>query len=113
MKGVRDSYGERAKLAANNEGIDWKAVSHAMRVAFEMECIATIGTINFPLGIATLLKHIKQGKKDYNTEVKPMMEELIQNAERVIEESDLPKEVDKEYWNEFILDVYRKQWMER
>ena len=42
-------YGERAKLAEKNEGIDWKAVSHALRAAYQTKQILTEGTIIYPL----------------------------------------------------------------
>lgn len=106
LQKVYDSYGSRAKLAAENQGIDWKAIAHAMRVAHEMKCIATIGDIVFPLSIAKDLTEIKMGLRDYNTEILPIMETLIDQAEDAIDRSDLPDEVDREFWNKFLLSVY-------
>jgi len=31
------TYGQRAKLAAKNEGIDWKVISHALRAAYQVK----------------------------------------------------------------------------
>lgn len=43
MNSFVTKYGERAKKAANNEGVDWKAVSHALRAAFQMKQILDKG----------------------------------------------------------------------
>jgi hypothetical protein len=106
LQKVYDSYGSRAKLAAENQGIDWKAVAHAMRVAHEMNRIATVGDITFPLSVAKDLTEIKMGLRDYNTEVLPIMETLIEQAEDAIERSDFPNEVDREFWNGMLLKFY-------
>jgi hypothetical protein len=39
------SYGERAKQAELNQGIDWKAVSHALRAAYQIKQILTEGRV--------------------------------------------------------------------
>jgi predicted nucleotidyltransferase len=65
------NYGERARKAANNEGIDWKAVSHALRAAFQVKQILTEKTITFPLREAEYLRDVKQGKLDYQSVVAP------------------------------------------
>jgi hypothetical protein len=36
-----NDYGRRAKLAAENKNIDWKAVSHALRAAYQTKEILT------------------------------------------------------------------------
>ena len=52
-------YGHRAKLAAENKNIDWKAVSHALRAAYQTKEILTENTINFPLSTADFLIKVK------------------------------------------------------
>ena len=47
--GLRPSRVTDAKKAAKNEGIDWKAVSHAVRCAYQMKSVYEIGDIRFPL----------------------------------------------------------------
>ena len=44
-----DEYGERALQAERNEGIDWKALSHAVRVGREALELLETGRITFPL----------------------------------------------------------------
>ncbi|MCK5602924.1 nucleotidyltransferase domain-containing protein [Candidatus Pacearchaeota archaeon] len=105
---VCNKYGERAKLAATNDGMDWKALSHATRAAFQIKSILKDGTITFPLAIADDLRDIKLGKKSYVEEVVPQLEELIEEVEGLLKASDLPEEVDREYWDNFILEAYNE-----
>ena len=100
-----DNYGARAEAAARNEGVDWKAVSHALRAAYQVEQILTEGTIIFPLKEAVLLKQVKAGELDYTTVVAPMLDSLIINVEQLALKSNLPEEVDRAYWDDFIMRI--------
>lgn len=57
-----DQYGERAKLAMENKGIDWKALSHAVRCLYQVQELIETGKIQFPLKYANELIKIKQGQ---------------------------------------------------
>lgn len=57
-----DTYGERAKMAQENKGIDWKALSHALRCCHQMQELIQTGEIRFPLKTAPILKQIKAGE---------------------------------------------------
>lgn len=104
-----EAYGGRAELAAKNQGIDWKAISHAMRAAYQLEQIYTEGTITFPLKQAEYLKAVKQGKLDYLTDVAPKLEGLMDNTEKLSERSLFPEKVDTEFWDNFIIDSIGNQ----
>ncbi len=99
----RDNYGERAKLAADNKGIDWKAVSHAMRAAYQVLELLIHGTITFPRPEAELLLAVKQGKCDYLTQVAPWLESVMEEVEFASSVSTYPTKVDKIYWEDFIV----------
>src|SRR5690606_7427842 len=43
-----NEYGERARLAKTNEGVDWKAVSHALRATYQIKDIFLNGDIVLP-----------------------------------------------------------------
>ena len=101
-------YGVRARLAARNQGIDWKAVSHAMRAAFQVEELLTHNTITFPLPNAEFILAIKQGRLDYLTEVAPVLEEKMELIKKLSDKSDLPNRVDVGVWDDFIVDCYMK-----
>ena len=100
-----DDYGHRAKLAAENKNIDWKAISHALRAAIQTKEIMTQGTISFPLKDAPFLMNVKSGKLDYTTEVAPVLESLMDEVEELVSHSNLPKKVDTDYWDQFICET--------
>lgn len=100
------AYGERARKAANNDGIDFKAVSHAVRCAYQMKSIYKNGDIVFPLPEADELLKIKNGELDYMTEVAPKLESLIDEVEELCDKSNLPKKVDYKKWDQWLLSLY-------
>jgi len=53
--------GDRAKKALENDGVDWKACSHALRSLMQMEELFRDCKIAFPLKQPELLKRIKSG----------------------------------------------------
>jgi hypothetical protein len=105
-----DNYGARARLASENKGVDWKAMSHAVRAAYQVKQLLTEGTITFPLEQAQALKNIKQGKHQFEFVI-DVLEELMEEVEVLTKESTLPEKPDREYWEDFI---YRKvcHWVE-
>lgn len=100
-----ENYGARAKLAETNEGIDWKAVSHALRAAFQVQEILTTGDLVFPLAEAPLLRKVKAGALSYKNDVGPLLEALMDNLEALTKQSTLPEAVDREYWDSFVAGV--------
>ena len=101
-----DEYGERARQAEANNGIDWKALSHALRGGLQLISIYKHGDIVYPLEESQLLKDVKAGTKPF-TFVQEKLEEIMGEVERLAAISDYPKEVDREFWNDFIERVYR------
>ena len=98
-------YGKRAKLAAENKGIDFKAVSHALRAAYQVKQLLTENTITFPLKEAPFLREVKQGKLDYLTKVAPILESLMDEVEILSENSSLPTKPNRKFWDRFIIDT--------
>lgn len=103
------SYGERAKKAANNEGIDWKAVSHALRCAYEMKSIYENGDLIFPLKQSKEILLVKQGKLDYLTEVSPLIEKLMNEVEELSKKSNLPNKVNIIRWQDQLIKLYESK----
>lgn len=54
-------YGSRAIAAEQNQGVDFKALSHALRAFDQMEELYATGKIVFPLATRERLKSVKQG----------------------------------------------------
>lgn len=100
-----EKYGTRARDAAENKNVDWKALSHAIRAAMEIVEILEDGTITFPLKEAEYLRDVKLGKLDYATVVAPKLEALLVRCEEVASRSLLPEKVDRARWDSFIVGV--------
>jgi predicted nucleotidyltransferase len=97
-----DAYGARARAAEKNEGIDWKAVSHAFRAAYQVEAILKDGGYSYPLPQTDLLVSIKKGVVPYKL-AGPALEDLIDELEKLSAESDLPEKADRRYWDRWLL----------
>jgi nrdC.11 len=107
MKKILDNYGQRAFLAEKNEGIDWKAVSHAFRVCYEVLELLSTHRITFPLGQRDFIKAVKYGKFHYkNDYIGERLEELMNQVERVAAVTDLPAHADRRWIDEFVFNVY-------
>ena len=85
-----DKYGKRAELAAEDEGVDKKACSHAFRAAFEVRELVMTRNLVFPLRDRQFLVDVKTGKLAYK-EFAPMLEDLIDEVSNLVRESDLPE----------------------
>jgi hypothetical protein len=103
-----DAYGSRALQAEKNEGVDWKAVSHALRAGFQLKSVLKNGTFSYPLAETEFLRSVKEGKLDYATEVASVLEDLVEEIEVMVAASDLPAKVDEKYWNDWLIDVYSR-----
>lgn len=99
-----DRYGERAIQAMNNQGIDWKAVSHAYRCCYELQEIAKYGEVRFPLEQAPYLVQIKTGQISYPEVIQEELPRLMEESIAMIKASSLPDKADRSFWDDFITD---------
>lgn len=103
-------YGERAKKAESNQGIDWKAVSHALRAGYQARAIFLNGGFTFPLPEVEFLKHVKAGRLDYLSIVAPELERLMDELESLRAVSVLPEEVDRRAIEEWLFVTLEKYY---
>ena len=61
MKSTLENYGERVK-EFDGEGVDWKALSHAMRITEQVLELCGTGKLVFPRPNAAYLLDVKSGK---------------------------------------------------
>jgi hypothetical protein len=73
--GEYEKYGERARMAEKSEGIDWKALSHAVRAICQMNELLVNGKIQYPLASSEVLRRIKLGEYTF-----PKVEKMIVNG---------------------------------
>ena len=106
-----DSYGHRAKLAESNEGIDWKALSHAYRVCCQAIEILQYGKLSLPLrdGDREMVMAIKLGRVPFK-ELQPRLEMKLAEVLEWQEMSELPTDFDHQKWcKDFVMKVYKEQ----
>lgn len=100
----------RVKAAEKNQDVDWKALSHALRAGYQARDIYLHGDFEYPLKENQYLLDVKNGRFDYKTNVEPEIEALMDQIEQLSVESDLPEEVDTEFWDGFLIGVYERQF---
>lgn len=104
---IFDEYGQPARLAETNEGIDWKALSYAVRVGNEaLELLAT-ANVTFPLPNAKHILEIKKGLVPYQ-QVADEIEELLEDVEKASASSNLRESPDFEFINDLVVREYGK-----
>ena len=69
-------YGARAEEAERNQGLDFKALSHALRALDQMEELLQTGKIIFPLSTRERLIAVKEGRYSWR-EVEPQILERL------------------------------------
>lgn len=111
-KSLFDEYGKRALAAETNQGVDWKALSHAVRVARECVELLDTGHITFPRPECAHLIAIKTGALDYKV-VAEEIEMLLPAAEAASARSTLRADPDREWIDYLVTREYKKvvdQW---
>jgi hypothetical protein len=107
MSAVVREYGHRALAAEKNEGIDWKAVSHAVRIARQAIELLETGAVVFPRPDAAELVAIKTGQRPYR-EVADEIDALLPAVEAAAGRSTLPDKPDLEWIDAFVSEAHRR-----
>ncbi len=101
-------YGQRAILAERNDGADWKALSHAVRVAREAIELFREGRITLPLPYATEILAIRRGERPYAA-VAEEIEALLAEVEVASAGSAMRETPDQDFIDELVAEAYRHQ----
>lgn len=109
MQEQLDKYGERARLAQANEGVDWKALSHALRVAYQMKSVYEDGDFEYPLKQSHFLRLVKAGEVDFS-EVKQVLESTLERVEELAKFSYMKEKVNRATWDQWLLDKYWEEY---
>lgn len=87
------AYGDRARQAAANENVDWKAVSHAIRVCYQGIELLDTGKIVLPLKNAEVIKSVKNGDLTFS-QSNDILVELFGKLNEKYLTSSLPEQID-------------------
>lgn len=108
MRRLVDEYGHRALQAENNQGVDWKALSHAVRVGRQAIELLDTGHVTFPRPERDHLVAIKTGQRPYAA-VAEEIETLLGEVEAAAERSSLQPDADRAWIDGFVEAVYREE----
>lgn len=100
-----ESYGNRAEVAEKNGGIDWKALSHAVRAIFQTQELLETGNIVFPLKRKEEIVRIKTGCYDWQTTENVILSEL-DKLETIFQKSEFKSKQNELLAKQIILDFY-------
>jgi len=109
IRRIRDMYGSRSERAADMSGVDYKAISHALRAVEETEELMSTGIITFPLKSAEEIRRVKGG--DISEKELPLLitnlldkyDSLKKVAEKLVKS---PKLQDKKEIDLLLLELY-------
>ena len=87
------------------DGNDWKALSHAIRILFEIKQLLEIQTIQFP--VDPIVKQIKLGQIS-REDIDNLFDNTFQDIMEQIKQNTLNWKYDEEFWDNFILECTKK-----
>jgi len=100
-----NEFGDRTRAAESQQGVDWKAMSHAVRIARQAVEFFETRHLVFPRPDAAHLLAIKQGLVPY-TQVADEIETLLVTVETAAAASDLPDAPESGLVDDFITALY-------
>ena len=106
-----EGYGQRALDAEQQDGVDWKALSHAVRIGRQAIELYETGRIVFPLASAEHLRQIKLGQLPY-AEVAAEIEQLVEAVEAAASRAAIPSVPDTAAMVALVREAYRRQILE-
>lgn len=108
MEKLVAEYGHRALQAETNQGVDWKALSHAVRVGRQAIDLLSTGNIVFPLPYAEHLIEIKTGQRGYQS-VADEIVGLLDDVKAAAAASSLRDEPDYAWIDHFVASIHRDE----
>jgi len=90
-------------------GVDWKALSHSVRVLYQMKELILTGWITFPLQQANYIMDVKMGERPFDEVEKHIMKEIdeIDKIRKTCPEKCVKGKRDKDFVRRLILNFYR------
>ncbi|MDR1620996.1 MAG: nucleotidyltransferase domain-containing protein [Synergistaceae bacterium] len=98
-------FGERAKEAEHNLGLDYKALSHALRALMQMEELLLTGCISFPLKGREELIAVKMGKIEWK-EIENRLVAMMNHVETLQKKAPYAAIPDAKFAGSCVLSCY-------
>lgn len=104
---ILQGYGERVKKAQSAD-MDYKALMHAFRAAYQVQEIVETGDLKFPLRDCEYLRDMRSGKINFmENKLDEKLDGLISDLQIKISNSSLPERVNQSIIDKIILDAYK------
>ena len=103
---MEKQFGHRTRDAS--KGIDYKALSHAVRVINEVEELLDDAFISFPLKNRKYITAIKEGKIELD-EVMEYINQKLDIVQEKLDNSNLPDKSDEEFIDKLTLDLVERR----
>ena len=101
---MEEQFGNRAKASA--KGVDFKALSHAVRVISEVEELIDDGFITFPLNNRVYVTSIKEGNESLD-DVMEYIDKKLTTVQEKLEKSALPERSDEAFMDALLLELIK------
>ena len=105
IKAEMERYGDRAALAEANQGLDFKALSHAVRALAQVAEIYRTGELVYPLASRAELLAVKEGRYGW-AELEPLIISRLQEVEELREASRFLDGYDELFARQALLACY-------
>lgn len=105
---IVEQYGSRALAAENNQGVDWKSLSHAVRIGREAIEFLNTQNLTFPRPEAKHLIDIKLGILPFQ-QISEEIEQILAEVDNAELYSKLPMNFEQTIIDQFVEQVYKQQ----
>ena len=104
-----NAYGDRTKASIN--GTDWKALSHAYRVIYQVSELLETGFIKYPLSSAKKIMEIKYNSDESKlSDILDDISERLDYVYKLVDQSEYSEKVDQDNIDKIILDIYHDRY---
>lgn len=98
-----------SKNTSNDIDIEFYSLHYFIKLAREGQTVA-LDMLHAPdSAIIETSDIVKEGTLDYITEVAPVLENLMEDVEKLASKSTLPERVDSAYWDKFICETLENE----
>jgi len=108
VESIVADYGNRARAAAQNDGVDWKSMMHAVRVANQAIELLTHSHITFPRPEAAELIAIRNGNRNI-VDIGQTLDASLLDIENLIKASPLPTGIDQAFFEDVLVEFHSAQ----
>lgn len=106
LANIEADYGSRVRKAQENT-LDFKALMHAFRVAYQCKTMIETGGLEFPLPEAAYLTKMRTGQIDFKeNHLDEKLTDLVDEVEQLLLVSNLPESCNPNVERELILEAY-------